>query len=133
MDVGAGPEPAGDSPGIIKNRYSPDQMPSVGLLPRIQEPNFHLERCAALEGFCPTYAGGLSVIGVQYALPALVTHRLWQPGEFRPPAIQVVNITVRACSPDDLRHGVGELPEPLLGIPQGDFRALPLAHVPEVD
>ena len=130
MDVGAGPEPADDFPGIVESRDSPDQVPAIGLLPPIEEPHFHLEGCAGLDALCPKLAGGRSVVGVQEGPPALITHHLWQASELRPPAIQVIDIAVRSRGPDNLRHGVGELSEPLLALPQGDLGPLPLGDIP---
>ncbi len=67
---------------------------------------------------------------MQEGPPALITHRLRQPGELRPAAIQVIDIAVWSRGPDDLRHGVGELSEPLLLLPHLGFGPLPLGDIP---
>ena len=133
VDVGAGPEPAGDLAIAVVDGHGSDEMPAVGLLPPIQQPHFHLERSAASHGSRPPLAGGRGVVGVQDRPPAVVAHRLRQAGELGPAAVQVVDVAVRSGGPDDLRHGVGKLAEPLFALPQDDLGPLPLAHVPEVD
>src|SRR6185437_9606589 len=82
---------------------------------------------------CPALAGGVGMVSVQEGSPALVAHRLGDAGELGPPLIQIVDIAVRPRRPDNLRHRIGELAEPLLAVPKGDLSQLTLAHIAEID
>ena len=129
MDVGACAEPAQYISSLVVNRNGSDEMPAVGLPPPIQEPDLHLERSAATDGSRPALTGGVGVVGVEDLRPALVAQGFRQPGELVPLAVHVVDVAVRSCGPHDLRHGVGQLAEALLALPQGVLGTLTVADV----
>src|SRR5437588_3453549 len=43
--------------------------------------------------------------------------------------IQVINLAIRACGPNDLRHGVGKLPETLFLLGRLSLGPLPLSDI----
>src|SRR5947209_8088051 len=94
-------------------------MPAVGVAVPVVEATFDLEGLTATDGGVPAVQGPLHVVGVQDRRPALVTAAaLAEAGELVPPAVEVVEVAVRSGRPDDLRHGVGQLPEPPLALLQ---------------
>src|SRR5580704_4599300 len=118
MNVGAGAEPAGDSLRSILDGHGSDEMRAVGLPAPIQQPEFHLEWSAALDGSHPALLSGWGVGGVKDLRPARIAQGFRQAGEFAPTTVHVVDVAIRSCGPHDLRHGVGKLAETLLALTQ---------------
>src|SRR5204862_431720 len=111
VDVGAAAEPADEPAVLVPGRQGLAEEPAV-VAAAILEAVFRLVGQPGLHGRVPRVEGGLPVLRVQDRVPtrvAVLPARV--AGELVPALVEVVDSAVRAGGPDDLRHGVGELPE----------------------
>ena len=134
VDVGAGPEPAFDPPGLVANRQGAAEPPAVAAGCAILEAIFDLERFSRANRRIPGVQGPLHVVGMEDRRPALVAGlALREVGVFVPAAVEVVEVAVGPGRPDDLRHGVGQVAVAALAVAQLLLRLFPLRHVPKDD
>src|SRR5436190_21273578 len=90
-------------------------MPAVLSGPRILESITDLKRAPGSNRLVPYFQRRRCIIRMKDGHPTLVSaFSLSEPGEFVPPAIEIVSITIRSGCPDDLRHGIRQFPKALI-------------------
>src|ERR1700676_2251586 len=107
--VGAGAHPLDDLALLISQWKGTSDMPAINTVRCALEPVFNLIIAASRECFRPALNAILEVVRVQHMLPAPVLRLLdSHAGVVEPALVIVVEIPVRFCRPNNLRHRIGE-------------------------
>ena len=109
VDIGGRREQANDGTVLDPQRNGALQEPTV--LSRLRaQARFERKIAAVPRGGLPPCEDGIAVVGVKGRKPPVVLERLSlvEPRKLEPPPIEVINLSVRTGSADNLWNGVGE-------------------------
>ena len=127
FDIGTGAVPPDHSAFLVQHRAGTGQVPAILAGRPHSDPVLDLERFSGPHSFGQRLNADVAVVRMGLREPALLADfPMGDPGELVPPAVEVLELAVGPHRPDDLRHRIGQLPQPGLAFAQGSLIAAQL-------
>ena len=123
-------DPADDLAFRVANRHTLGEKPSKTVVRATAQTYLAFEDRTVQSSSSPRFNDGIVIVRMQNLSPCAFLKVLdGNAGIFGEAAVDPFDLTIRACFPDEMRHGLDKRPEPFLACAQSRIRELAIGDI----